>query len=109
MNGSVSPVSGMSVDTPPTTTNTWMSRVNARPTATSLPKLSRMVRPTRIPRSTMMRYTISTAARPIRPSSSPMVEVMKSVFANGTWSGRPLPSPVPPMPPEASPNRACEL
>ncbi len=52
---------------------------------------------------------MSTAANPIRPSSSPIAATMKSVFANGTCDGRPLPSPVPAIPPVARPKSDCEI
>ncbi|SIL25513.1 Uncharacterised protein [Mycobacteroides abscessus subsp. abscessus] len=49
-------------------------------------------------------YSMSTPARPTKPSSSPTAAMMKSVEAAGTVPGWPLPSPVPKMPPVAKLN-----
>lgn len=83
--------------------------VKASPAASSLPKLSRTASAVRMPRITNTQNSISTAESPIRPSSSPIAEMMKSVLANGTCDGRPLPSPVPARPPVASPDSDCEI
>src|SRR5690606_30382529 len=56
-NGVVSPVSGISLVTPPTTMNTCSPRLVARPAASSLPNGSRASRATRRPRSTTRPYT----------------------------------------------------
>ena len=53
MNGVVSPVSGISLVTPPTTTKTWSANTTARPTAISLPNASRQTRAVRSARSTI--------------------------------------------------------
>ena len=53
MNGVVRPVSGISLVTPPMTTNTCRAIAIARPTASSLPNGSRQTRAVRKPRSTI--------------------------------------------------------
>ncbi len=109
MNGVVTPVIGMSLVTPPTITKTCMTIANESPPPSSLPKVSRTASALRMPRMASRRYTMSVAASPTKPSSSPMAALMKSVCASGTVSGRPEPSPVPNMPPVASPNSACAI
>ena len=83
----VSPVSGISLVTPPTTMNSWIAIVDASPAASSLPKLSRTAIAVRRPRMIRIVYSIRTAARPTSPSSSPTAAMMKSVDAAGTVPG----------------------
>ena len=103
MKGVVRPVSGMTLVTPPMTTNTWSPTEKARPNASSLPKPSRTPSAVRNPRSTNTAYRASIAATPNRPSSSPKLAKMKSLLAKATSHGRPCPRPVPKSPPEAIP------
>ena len=103
------PVIGISLVTPPTTTNTCMTSAKDRPPPSSLPNVSRTATALRRPRMASTVYTSSSAASPMKPSSSPMAAVMKSVLASGTMSGRPAPRPVPNTPPVPSPNSACAI
>ena len=56
---------------PPTTVNTWNAIVNTSPEASSLPNPSLMRMAVISPEAMTSRYSISTASRPLRPSSSP--------------------------------------
>lgn len=104
-NGVVRPVSGSTRVTPPITTNTCHAMVKARPEASTLPNASRTPRAARIMRVTSRKYRTSTAARPTKPSSSPMAVRIMSEKDSGTWVGLPAPRPVPISPPEAIANR----
>ena len=103
--GRVSPVSGITRVTPPTTTKTCSAITKPRPPASRVPKPSEMPTAARIARWTSTRYSSSSANAPTMPISSAKEEKMKSDSAWGTMSGRPSPRPVPISPPLASPNR----
>src|SRR5436305_4270818 len=105
--GVVRPVNGINRVTPPTTTKTCSAIEKARPAPSSLPNESRTASAARKPRITSSAKIVRTAISPASPSSSPMVATMKSLLANGTMSGRPCPSPLPRIPPDAMPNIDC--
>ena len=83
MNGSVTPVSGMSRVTPPTMRKAWNEMAAVRPVAEnaarSLLARAAVVRP----RTAKSMKSMSTAVAPSRPSSSPMAEKMKSEATTG--------------------------
>ena len=106
MNGRVTPVSGTTRSTPPTMMNAWTPRMVVSPAASSFSKSFVVRRAVRMPAPTSSTNAASTAVAPISPSSSPMEEKMKSLCDAGTICGEPSPSPVPVMPPFASPKRA---
>ena len=87
MNGVVRPVIGSSREMPPVTTKICTARVSDSPAATSFPKESVARSAVRKPRLIRMAKRISTAARPTKPSSSPIEERMKSDQATGTFWG----------------------
>src|SRR4051794_15588910 len=69
MNGSVTPVSGITFVTPPTITNTCSARTAVSPAASNLPKPSPEIIAVLKPRRMKSRYASSSAAAPNSPSS----------------------------------------
>ena len=102
MKGSVTPVSGSSLVTPPTMRNACTVIAAVRPTAVKA-DTSDLARAAVVsPRTANSIKAISTPEAPSRPISSPMAEKMKSDSTTGMRRGRPLPMPVPTKPPSAS-------
>ena len=101
MKGSVMPVSGMSLVTPPTMMNACSTMTEVRPTAANeLTSLFARAAVTN-PRMAKHRNKSSTPAAPRRPISSAMSAKMKSLSTTGICSARPLPSPTPNRSPSA--------
>src|SRR3954452_18966323 len=69
MNGSVTPVSGITFVTPPTITNTCSASTDVRPAASSFPNPSPEIIAVLKPRRMKSRYDSSSAQAPNRPSS----------------------------------------
>ena len=107
MKGSVMPVSGMRRVTPPTITNDCSAIVATSPVAVSDAMSERARTAVASPRRHSTRYAATMAAPPMRPSSSPMAEKMKSVTTKGMRVGRPCPGPTPVNPPAARANSDC--
>ena len=101
MKGSVRPVRGMSLVTPPTMMNACSTIMDVRPTATNeLTSLFARAAVTK-PRTAKHRNSSSTPAAPRRPISSAMAAKMKSLSTTGIWSARPRPMPTPNRSPSA--------
>ena len=102
------PVVGIRAVTAATLTKVWMQIQAVIPPESSVPKRSGARSDARIPRQPRKVKATTTAAVPIRPSSSPMIAKMKSVWASGSqaYFRMELPSPTPVRPPRPSPKRA---
>ena len=99
--GRVTPVSGMSLVTPPTIKNAWNEMAAVRPVAVKAAR-SDLARAAVVrPRTAKSMKASKTAAPPSRPISSPMAEKMKSDSTMGMSLARPLPTPTPVSPPSA--------
>ena len=107
MNGSVIPVSGISLRLPAAMMNAWTPMTSARPVARIARKSSAAEAPMRRPRWMTTKYSPRIAMTPTSPSSSPSAARGKSVWISGIGRrpptiGRPFPSPVPSNPPRAN-------
>ena len=101
MNGSVTPVRGSSLVTPPTMRKAWNESDVVRPTAEKA-LMSDLARAAVVrPRTASSMKSRSTALPPRRPISSAIAEKMKSLLTTGMRVGRPLPMPDPTGPPSA--------
>ena len=93
MNGSVTPVSGITRITPPTITKVCTPMIVVSPAANSFENGRSAWMAMRNPLPTSSRNSMHTATVPSRPSSSPMAESTKSVDAFGIFCGLPEPEP----------------
>ena len=109
MNGSVTPVSGITRITPPTITKVWIPTIVVSPAANNFENGRSACTAMRSPLPTNSRNRMHTAMVPMRPDSSPMAENTKSVGALGIFCGLPSPSPVPANPPLPSAYIDCTI
>ena len=102
--GSVMPVRGMSLVTPPTMMNAWSTMIEVRPAPISELTSDFARAAVTKPRIAKHRYKSSRPAAPKSPVSSPMAAKMKSLSTTGM---RVMPLPPPAMPrPIPVPNRS---
>ncbi len=101
MKGSVTPVSGKNLVTPPTMRKAWKQMEVVRPAAVKAAMSDLARAAVAKPRTAKSMKSSSTALAPKRPISSPMAEKMKSEATTGMSSGMPLPTPAPKRPPSA--------
>jgi hypothetical protein len=76
MNGSVTPVTGMSVTTTPILMNAWMHSQPVIPAASSAPNVSGAASATRMPEYARTTNSPMTIVAPTSPNSSPMIAKM---------------------------------
>ena len=104
-NGNGRPVTGSSPITAPILMNAWLTIQQVMPMARKRPKRSGARAAVRIPRKASAPKRPTTRRLPIRPSSSPMMAKMKSVWALGRKPhfARLAPRPTPQRWPEPKP------
>ena len=104
MKGRVTPVSGMSLVTPPTMVKAWKEMAAVRPAAEKAAR-SDLARAAVVrPRTANSMNSSSTAEPPSRPISSPIAAKIISEATTGMMSAMPLPMPTPARPPSAREN-----
>ncbi len=83
MKGSGSPLVGSAPVTTPRFTMVWVASMMVRPRPRNAPKASGARSPMRRPRQMSSANRATMIAAPSRPSSSPMIAKMKSVYGSG--------------------------
>ena len=101
MNGRGLPVVGNNPVAQAIFKNAWPTSMQVRPPAIIVPKSSLARLAISKPHTSTATKSAMTNSAPTRPSSSPIIEKMKSVSASGKYKNfsRELPKPTPRMPP----------